>query len=90
MTGGILPGVTVEATSPVMIEGTLTAFTDGAGRCTIINLRPGTYTGTFREPGGLEGRPAPALHNSTKLVAGYPWATPVGLMNRMGFGQHLD
>ena len=30
-TGGILPGVTVEADSPVNIEGTITAFTDGAG-----------------------------------------------------------
>ena len=46
-TEGILPGVMVEATSPVMIEGTVAAFTDGAGRYTIINLRPGTYTVTF-------------------------------------------
>ena len=50
-TGGILPGVTVEADSPVNIEGTITAFTDGAGRYTIINLRPGTYTITFTLPG---------------------------------------
>ena len=50
-TGGILPGVTVEADSPVNIEGTITAFTDGAGRFTIINLRPGTYTVTFTLPG---------------------------------------
>ena len=50
-TGGILPGVTIEADSPVNIEGTLTAFTDGAGRYTIINLRPGTYTVTFTLPG---------------------------------------
>ena len=50
-TGGILPGVTVEATSPVMIEGVIAAFTDSAGRYTIINLRPGTYTLTFTLPG---------------------------------------
>ena len=50
-TGGILPGVTVEADSPVNIEGTITAITDGAGRYTIINLRPGTYTVTFTLPG---------------------------------------
>ena len=50
-TGGILPGVTVEADSPVNIEGTITAFTDGAGRYTVINLRPGTYTITFTLPG---------------------------------------
>ncbi len=50
-TGGILPGVTIEADSPVNIEGTLSAFTDSAGRYTIINLRPGTYTVTFTLPG---------------------------------------
>ncbi len=50
-TGGILPGVTVEADSPVNIEGTITAFTDGSGRYTIVNLRPGTYTVTFTLPG---------------------------------------
>ena len=50
-TGGILPGVTIEADSPVNIEGTLTAFSDGSGRFTIINLRPGTYTVTFTLPG---------------------------------------
>ena len=50
-TGGILPGVTVESASPVMIEGTIVAFTDSAGRYTIINLRPGTYTVTFTLPG---------------------------------------
>jgi hypothetical protein len=46
-TGGILPGVRVEAASPVLIEGALSAFTDGAGRYTITTLRPGTYTVTF-------------------------------------------
>ena len=50
-TGGILPGVTVEAASSVLIEGTIAAFTDSAGRYTIINLRPGTYTVTFTLPG---------------------------------------
>jgi hypothetical protein len=46
-TGGILPGVRVEAASPVLIEGALSAFTDSAGRYTITNLRPGTYKVTF-------------------------------------------
>ena len=50
-TGGILPGVTVEADSPVNIEGTITAFTDGSGRFTIVNLRPGEYAVTFTLPG---------------------------------------
>ena len=46
-TGGILPGVTVEATSPAMIEGTRVVFTDGSGRYSIVNLVPGSYDLTF-------------------------------------------
>jgi hypothetical protein len=42
--GGVLPGATVEAASPVLIEGTRTVVTDGQGQYTIVNLRPGTYT----------------------------------------------
>jgi hypothetical protein len=45
--GAILPGVTVEATSPVLIEKVRTATTDGNGRYQIIDLRPGEYTVTF-------------------------------------------
>ena len=50
-TGGVLPGVTVEASSPVLIEGSRIAVTDGAGRYTVVNLRPGTYTVTMTLPG---------------------------------------
>ena len=46
-TGGILPGVTVEAASPTLIEGRRVAVTDGRGRYSIINLRPGIYSLTF-------------------------------------------
>jgi hypothetical protein len=46
-TGGVLPGVTVEAASPVLIEGTRTAVTDGSGQYRIVDLRPGTYKVTF-------------------------------------------
>ncbi len=46
-TGGVLPGVTVEASSEALIEKVRTATTDGAGRYTIIDLRPGIYTVTF-------------------------------------------
>src|SRR5687768_6603345 len=49
--GGILPGVTVEASSPVLIEKARSAVTDGAGQYRIIDLRPGTYTVTFTLPG---------------------------------------
>ena len=50
-TGGILPGVTVEASSPALIEGSRVAITDGAGRYTLVDLRPGTYSLTFTLPG---------------------------------------
>src|SRR5262245_54908813 len=45
--GAVLPGVTVEAASPVMIEGARTTTTDGQGRYRIPELRPGTYKLTF-------------------------------------------
>ena len=50
-TGGVLPGVTVEATSPALIEGGRTTVTDGAGRYGLEALRPGVYTVTFRLQG---------------------------------------
>src|SRR5688572_16075841 len=46
-TGAVLPGVTVEASSPVLIEKVRAAQTDGEGRYQIIELRPGLYTVTF-------------------------------------------
>ncbi|HEV3216149.1 MAG TPA: TonB-dependent receptor [Vicinamibacterales bacterium] len=45
--GGVLPGVTVEATSPVLIEKARSVVTDAQGRFTIIDLRPGIYKVTF-------------------------------------------
>jgi hypothetical protein len=50
-TGAILPGVTVEAKSPALIEGTRSAVSDGNGRYRIEDLRPGTYSVTFSLPG---------------------------------------
>jgi len=49
--GAVLPGVTVEAASPVLIEKVRTVVTDGAGQYRIEPLRPGTYTVTFLLPG---------------------------------------
>ena len=42
-TGAVLPGVTVEAASPALIEKVRTAVTDDQGQYKIIDLRPGTY-----------------------------------------------
>jgi hypothetical protein len=49
--GAVLPGVTVEAASPALIEKVRTVVTDAAGAYRIIDLRPGTYTVTFSLPG---------------------------------------
>jgi hypothetical protein len=45
--GAVLPGVTVEAASPALIEKARTATTDESGRYRIVDLRAGTYTVTF-------------------------------------------
>src|SRR5437879_5140792 len=45
--GGVLPGVTVEAASPALIEKVRTVVTDDQGRYNIVDLRPGTYAMTF-------------------------------------------
>jgi carboxypeptidase family protein len=45
--GAVLPGVTVEASSPALIEKTRTAGTDAQGRYSIVDLRPGVYEVTF-------------------------------------------
>src|SRR5438309_6108387 len=49
--GAVLPGVTVEAASPALIEKTRSAVTDSAGLYRIVDLRPGTYTVTVSLPG---------------------------------------
>ena len=45
--GGVLPGVTVEASSPALIEKVRTATTNESGQYRIVDLRPGTYRVTF-------------------------------------------
>src|SRR5437016_3641912 len=49
--GCVLPGVTVEAASPALIEKVRLAVTDDQGRYNIVDLRPGTYSVTFTLPG---------------------------------------
>src|SRR5712664_2350471 len=50
-TGAVLPGVTVEASSPVLIEKVRSVTTDSNGAYKIDNLRPGIYVLTFSLPG---------------------------------------
>ncbi len=45
--GAVLPGVTVEAASPALIERVRSVVSDGEGRYNIVDLRPGSYTVTF-------------------------------------------
>ena len=49
--GAVLPGVTVEATSPALIEKIRSAATDGTGQYRIVDLRPGIYSLNFSLPG---------------------------------------
>ena len=46
-TGAVLPGVTVEASSPALIEKVRTVITDESGQFRIVDLRPGAYTVSF-------------------------------------------
>src|SRR3954469_15755010 len=50
-TGAVLPGVTVEASSPALSERVRTVTTDSEGLYKIVDLRPGVYTVNF----ALEG-----------------------------------
>jgi hypothetical protein len=49
--GAVLPGVTVEAASPALIERVRTAVTDETGQYRVVDLRPGLYSVTFSLPG---------------------------------------
>ena len=54
--GAVLPGVTVEASSPALIEKVRSAVTDGTGQYRIENLRPGLRGGFHA--GRIRHRPA--------------------------------
>jgi hypothetical protein len=49
--GGVLPGVTVEVSSPALIEKTRSTVTSGDGAYSILALRPGVYSVKFELPG---------------------------------------
>src|SRR5919197_755387 len=54
--GGVLPGVTVEAASPALIEKVRSVVSSDTGQYRIENLRPGTYAVTFTLPGFATSR----------------------------------
>jgi len=76
-TGAVLPGVTVEVTSPALIEGTRTAITDGSGRYSVVSLRPGVYAVTFTLSGFSVVR-----REGVQLSAGF--TAPVNAQLRIG------
>jgi hypothetical protein len=49
--GAVLPGVTVTASSPALIERSKAGVTDAAGQYRIVDLRPGTYDVAFELSG---------------------------------------
>jgi len=67
--GAVMPGVTVEATSPALIERVRTVTTDSQGQYKIVDLRPGTYMVSFTLPGfstvKREGIELPATFTAT-------------------------
>ena len=74
---GVLPGVTVEAASPALIEGVRSVITDGQGRYNIIDLRPGPYTVTFSLPGF-----STVIREGVELTAGF--TAPVNVQMEVG------
>ena len=70
--GAVLPGVTIEVASDVLIERTRSAVTDADGQYKIIDLRPGVYVMTFSLEGfqsiRREGVELPANFTSTVNV----------------------
>jgi hypothetical protein len=66
--GAVVPGVTVEATSPALIEKVRSATTDSSGRYRIENVRPGEYTVTFSLPGFATSRREKLLVSGTGVT----------------------
>ena len=76
-TGAVLPGVSVEASSPVLIEKVRTVVTDDQGQYRIIDLRPGTYDIAFTLPGFASVR-----REGVELSAGF--TAPINVEMRVG------
>jgi Carboxypeptidase regulatory-like domain len=69
-TGAVLPGVTVEASSDVLIERSKTVVTDAQGNYKIVDLRPGTYSMTFSREGCRAEEWEPEARHQRKVAAG--------------------
>ena len=72
--GAALPGVTIEVASPALIEKLRTAVTDGTGRYTIVDLRPGVYKLTFTLAGF-----ATSIRDAVELPANFVATVNVAL-----------
>src|SRR5688572_23049499 len=79
VSGAVLPGVTVEATSPALIERVRTVVTGSTGQYRIVDLRPGTYTVTFTLPGFSTVR-REGIELSGAFTATIDAALPVGAL----------
>jgi len=85
--GAVLPGVTVEASSPALIEKVRSAVSDSSGQYRIENLRPGLYTVRFtlagfssvaREGIELTGSLTATVSTETRVVSGGETITVAG------------
>ena len=72
--GGVLPGVSVEASSPALIEKTRTVISDNDGRYNIVGLVPGTYAVSFTLPGF-----STQVRDGIELTAGFTAAVNADL-----------
>ncbi len=77
--GGVLPGVTVEASSPALIEKVRSVVTDGTGQYRIVDLRPGTYSITASLP-GFSTVKRDGIELTGSLVATVPLELRVGAL----------
>ena len=82
--GAVLPGVTVEATSPALIERSRTVVTGTTGQYRIVDLRSGTYTVTFTLPGFSTVR-REGVELSGAFTATIDAAMPVGASSTPAF-----
>ena len=77
--GGVLPGVTVEASSPALIEKVRSVVTDGTGQYRIVDLRPGTYSITATLAGFSTVR-RDGIELTGSMVAAVPLEMRVGAL----------